>query len=56
MAAEDKIAVNVAKFLVPLPLQVGCNRAVTVVTVQPPAPAVAMVRPVLIARNAPNVG
>ena len=55
MELEDKIVANVAKFLVPLPPQAALNLAVTAVTDQRPALAVAMVRLVQIFRSVPIV-
>jgi hypothetical protein len=51
MVLGGKIAVNVAKFLAPLPPQDAPNPAVTAVTVQPPARVVATARPAQIVRN-----
>lgn len=53
---EDKIAVNVAKFLVPLPPQDAPSPAVTAVTVQHPARVVATALHAQIARSVPIVG
>ena len=53
MVLEDKIAVNVAKFLAPLPPQDAPNPAVTAEMAQPPAPVVETGRPGRIVRNVP---
>ena len=55
MVLEDKIVVNVAKFLVPLPPQDALNPAVTAVTVRPQARVAVTVRPVRIGRSVPIV-
>ena len=52
---EDKIAVNVAKFLALLPPQDAPNPAVTAETALPPAPVVETVRPGRIVRSVPIV-
>lgn len=53
MVLEDKIAVNVAKFLAPLPPQDAPNPAVTAEMAQPPAPVVETVRHGRIVRSVP---
>ena len=56
MVLVDRIAVNVAKFLAPLPPQDAPNPAVTAEMAQPPAPVVVTVMPVLTGRSVLIVG